>query len=242
MQIYPAIDIKNGQCVRLQQGKFDNVTVYCKDPIEQALKWLKCGATYIHVVDLDGARSGTSYNNDIIKNICETVKIPVQTGGGIRTMRDIEHKLSLGISRVILGTTAIKNPDIIKEAVKNYADKIAVGIDAIKGRVAIEGWEQISNISSMELCIKMKEYGVKTIIYTDISKDGMMSGPNIESTKEIIDTTKLNIIASGGVTTLKDLENIDTINAQGVIIGKALYQGNLILEDVIKKFEKPITE
>jgi phosphoribosylformimino-5-aminoimidazole carboxamide ribotide isomerase len=238
MQIYPAIDIKNGQCVRLQQGKFDNVTVYGKDPVNQAQKWIESGATYIHVVDLDGARQGTSYNDEAIKNICEAVKIPVQTGGGIRNMRDIEHKLSLGVSRVILGTVAIKNPELVKEAVKNYGDKIVVGIDAMNGRVAVEGWEQVSDVSAMDLCLKMKNFGVKTIIYTDISKDGMMVGPNIDTTRELIDATNLDIIASGGVSTLKDLENVSMIGAQGAIIGKALYQGSLSLTDVINKFEK----
>lgn len=238
MQIYPAIDIKNGQCVRLQQGKFDNATIYGKDPVEQAKKWLNSGATYIHVVDLDGARQGTSYNDEAISNICEAVDVPVQTGGGIRSMRDIEHKLSLGVSRVILGTAAIKNPELIKEAVKVYRDKIVVGIDAINGRVAVEGWEQLSDVSAMDLCLKMKNYGVKTIIYTDISKDGMMTGPNIDTTKELIDATKLDIIASGGVSTLKDLENVSMIGAQGIIIGKALYQGSLSLSDIIYKFEK----
>jgi phosphoribosylformimino-5-aminoimidazole carboxamide ribotide isomerase len=238
MQIYPAIDIKNGQCVRLQQGRFDNVTVYGKDPVNQAKKWLDAGATYIHVVDLDGARQGTSYNDEAIRSICEAVKIPVQTGGGIRTMRDIEHKLSLGVTRVILGTVAIKNPELVKEAVKNYADKIVVGIDAMNGRVAVEGWEQVSDVSAMDLCLKMKNFGVKTIIYTDISKDGMMIGPNIDTTKELIEATNLDIIASGGVSTLKDLENVSMIGAQGAIIGKALYQGSLSLTDVISKFER----
>lgn len=239
MQIYPAIDIKNGQCVRLQQGKFDSVTVYSKDPVEQALKWLNCGATYIHVVDLDGARNGSSYNDDIINQICKAVKIPVQTGGGIRSIRDIEHKLSLGVKRVILGTVAIKNPEIVKESVKAYgAEKIVIGIDAINGRVAVEGWEHVSDVSAVELCTKMQKYGVKTVIYTDISKDGMMSGPNLEATKELIDTTGLTVIASGGISKLKHLENINLIGAQGVIIGKAIYQENLSLEDIIDRFEK----
>lgn len=237
MQIYPAIDIKNGKCVRLQQGKFDKVTVYTNDPVEQALEWQANGATYIHVVDLDGARNGTSYNGEIIKRICAAVSIPVQTGGGIRTIRDIEHKLSLGVQRIILGTVAIRNPEIVKEAVKNYNDKIAVGIDAANGIVAIDGWECMSDVSAMDLCIQMKEYGVKTIIYTDISKDGMMVGPNIEMTKELIDTTKMDIIASGGISTLKDLENINMIKAQGAIIGKALYQGNLDLKTIIAKYQ-----
>lgn len=238
MQIYPAIDIKNGQCVRLQQGKFDRVTVYNNDPVEQALKWVECGATYIHVVDLDGARNGTSYNDEVIKDICNTANVPVQTGGGIRSMRDIEHKFSLGIKRVILGTVAIKNPEIVKEAVKNYGENIAVGIDAVNGRVAIEGWEHVSDICAMDLCNQMKNYGVETIIYTDISKDGMMIGPNIDTTKEIIDATKLNIIASGGISNLKHLEDVQMIGAKGAIVGKALYQEKLSLSEIINKFER----
>lgn len=238
MQIYPAIDIKNGQCVRLQQGKFDRVTVYNNNPVEQALEWEKYGATYIHVVDLDGARNGTAYNDEVIKNICNTINIPVQTGGGIRSIKDIEHKLSLGIKRVILGTVAIKNPEIVKEAVKNYSDSIAVGIDAVNGRVAIEGWEHISDISVIDLCNQIKDYGIKTIIYTDISKDGMMIGPNIDSTKEIINCTKLEVIASGGISSLKNLEDLNRIGARGAIVGKALYQEKLSLEEIINKFEK----
>lgn len=238
MQIYPAIDIKNGQCVRLQQGKFDRVTVYNNDPVEQALRWVECGATYIHVVDLDGARNGTSYNDEVIKSICNITNVPIQTGGGIRSMRDIEHKFSLGIKRVILGTIAIKNPEIVKEAVKNYGENIAVGIDAVNGRVAIEGWEHVSDIGAMDLCNKMKDYGVETIIYTDISKDGMMIGPNIDTTKEIIDVTKLNIIASGGISNLKHLEDVQMIGAKGAIVGKALYQEQLSLNEIINKFEK----
>jgi phosphoribosylformimino-5-aminoimidazole carboxamide ribotide isomerase len=153
-------------------------------------------------------------------------------------MRDIEERIKAGVSRVIIGTAAVKNPDLVKDAVKVYGEKIAVGIDASNGMVAIDGWEKISNISSLDLCRKMAGYGVKYVIYTDISKDGMMSGPNIESTKKLIEKTGINIIASGGVTTMKDIENAAKIGAEGVIIGKALYQGKLNLKEVIDKFEK----
>jgi len=238
MQIYPAIDIKNGQCVRLRQGKFDDVTVYGDDPMKVAAKWVESGATFLHIVDLDGARQGTSYNQHIIKEIAENFHVPVQTGGGIRSMRDIEEKIALGVSRVILGTVAVKNPEIVCEAVKAYGDKIAVGIDAINGRVAIHGWEEVSRVSALELCIKMRDYGVKTIIYTDISKDGMMIGPNIQSTKEVIEATGINIIASGGISTMADLENVEALGSHGVIIGKALYQGALNLKEILQRFEK----
>ncbi|MBQ2752697.1 MAG: 1-(5-phosphoribosyl)-5-[Firmicutes bacterium] len=238
MQIYPAIDIKNGQCVRLRQGKFDDVTVYGDDPIKVAEKFVKSGATYLHIVDLDGARNGMSYNQEIIKEIVERFNVPVQTGGGVRSMRDIEKRISLGVSRVILGTVAVKNPELVQEAVKVYGDKIGVGIDAVNGWVAIHGWEEISQVTALDLCMRMKDYGVKTIMYTDISKDGMMIGPNVEATKEIIKMTGVDIIASGGITTMMDLENLEAIGAHGTVIGKALYQGALKLSDVIARFEK----
>lgn len=238
MQIYPAIDIKNGQCVRLKQGRFDDMTIYGDDPMKVAENWVKSGASYLHVVDLDGARQGTSYNQIVLQKMTESFSIPVQTGGGIRSMRDIEEKLSLGISRVVLGTVAVKNPELVAEAVKVYGEKIAVGIDAMNGRVAIQGWEEVSQISAIDLCKKMVKFGVKTIVYTDISKDGMMTGPNIEATKEIIKETGVKIIASGGIATIMDLENLEAIGAHGTIIGKALYQGELKLSNVIQRFEK----
>lgn len=238
MQIYPAIDIKNGQCVRLRQGKFDDMTVYGDDPMKVAAKWVDSGATYLHVVDLDGARQGTSYNQNVIQQIANTFLIPVQTGGGIRSMRDIEEKLALGVSRVILGTVAVKNPELVNDAVKAYGDKIAVGIDAINGSVAIQGWEEVSRISAFELCKKMEDYGVKHIIYTDISKDGMMVGPNTEATRQLMEKTSSNIIASGGISTMADLESLEAIGVHGTIIGKALYQGALNLKEVIQRFEK----
>ena len=238
MQIYPAIDIKNGQCVRLRQGSFDDMTIYNDDPLTVARKWVESGATFLHVIDLDGARFGTSYNQEIIKRIVDELHVPVQTGGGIRTMRDIEDKLNLGVERVILGTVAVQKPELVIEAVKNYGDRIAVGIDAVNGRVAINGWETVSSVSAVDLCRKMKDCGVKTIVYTDISKDGMMVGPNIEGTKEIINLTGINVIASGGITNMMDLENLRAIGTHGTIIGKALYHGTLSLSDVIHRFEK----
>lgn len=240
MHIFPAIDIKNGQCVRLKQGKFEDVTVYSNDPLAMAERFLQAGATHLHVVDLDGARMGNGYNKEVIKALVEQYPLKVQTGGGIRTMRDVEEKLSMGVDRVILGTVAVSNPEIVKEAVKIYGEKIAVGIDALNGRVAVQGWEKVSDVSALDLCFQMKEFGVKTIIYTDISKDGMMVGPNIESTKEIIDATGLQVIASGGISSMVDLERAQKAGAYGAIIGKAIYQGNLSLGDVIRRFEKEL--
>ncbi len=238
MRIYPAIDIKNGKCVRLRQGNFNDMTVYNDNPVEVAKEWIKNGASYIHLVDLDGAREGSGVNSDIIKEIANLSDVPVQTGGGIRTIEDIENKLALGVRRVILGTVAVKNPEIVKEAVEKFGDAIAVGIDAKNGMVAVSGWEEVSEVSAVDLCVKMRDYGVKTIIYTDISKDGMMSGPNIEATKEIVDATGIDIIASGGVSGMNDLENVDKINAHGAIIGKALYTGAINLKEAVDRFER----
>lgn len=238
MQIYPAIDIKNGQCVRLRQGSFEDVTVYGDDPIKMAEEWVKQGATYLHIVDLDGAKEGNGVNSAAIQIITARYNIPVQTGGGIRTMRDIENSLNLGVSRVILGTAAVKNPGLVKEAVRIYGNKVAVGIDAKNGQVAISGWKEVSQISALELCCQMADFGVETIIYTDIAKDGMMSGPNIEETKRIVEATGINIIGSGGISSMEDLENMEAIGVQGTILGKSLYQKTLQLSEVIQRFEK----
>ncbi len=237
MQIYPAIDIIDGKAVRLSQGSFDDVTVFNDSPVEAAKDWVEAGATYIHIVDLDGARYGKTFVTDIIKDIKSKYDVKIETGGGVRTMKDIEDRINAGASRVIIGTAAVKNPELVKEAVEKFGDKIAVGVDAKNGMVAISGWEEISDVTAVDLCLKMKEYGVNTVIYTDISKDGMMSGPNIESTKDLIEKTGMDIIASGGVSKMEDIENVNNINAAGVIIGKALYNGALNLKDVISKFQ-----
>ncbi|MCI8804979.1 MAG: 1-(5-phosphoribosyl)-5-[(5-phosphoribosylamino)methylideneamino]imidazole-4-carboxamide isomerase [Clostridiales bacterium] len=238
MRIYPAIDIKDGKAVRLVQGKFDEVTVFNDNPAEAAKAWAEAGANYIHIVDLDGARYGKSFIIDILKEISSKYNIPVQTGGGVRTIEDIRERIESGAARVIIGTAAVENPQLVREAIKLYGDKIAVGVDAKNGMVAIKGWEEVSDVSAVDLCLEMKKLGVKTIIYTDISKDGMMCGPNIEATKELIEKTGMEIIASGGVSKIDDLENVFKINAQGVIIGKALYNGAINLSDAIDKFEK----
>lgn len=238
MQIYPAIDILNGNAVRLQQGDYNKVTVFEKNPIDAAEKWIELGASFIHLVDLDGARHGKSFISEIIKSITEKFDIKIQIGGGIRSLDDIDEKIKAGVSRVIIGTAAVKNPELVRQAVKKYGDKIAVGVDAKNGCAAVSGWEEVSNITALELCCKMKDIGVKTIIYTDISKDGMMEGPNIEATKELIDKTGLDIIASGGISSIKDLENIKEINASGAILGKSLYNGNINLSDAVRIFEK----
>lgn len=239
MKLYPAIDIKNGQCVRLRQGQFEDVLIYSNTPASIAKKWEDSGASYIHLVDLDGALAGHSVNDDVIREIVATVKIPVQVGGGIRSIKDIEHKLNLGVSRVIIGTKAVESPQFIKEIIYNFgSEKIVIGIDAKQGMVAIEGWEKLSNYNAVTMAMEMKDIGVSTIIYTDISKDGMLQGPNIEHTKEMVEVTGLDIIASGGVSSMKDLEELNEIHVSGAIIGKALYENRIDLKSAITRYER----
>lgn len=238
MQLYPAIDIRNGQCVRLRQGQFHNQEVYSSSPVKVAKQWETQGASFIHLVDLDGALHGHGVNEEVIRDIASAVSVPVQVGGGIRTIKDIENKLNLGVNRVIIGTKAVENPAFIKEAISNFgAERIVIGIDAKNGMVAIEGWEKVSNYNAITLALNMKELGVKTIVYTDISKDGMLQGPNVECTKEMVDMTGLDIIASGGVSSLKDLELVNQVGVHGAIIGKALYENRINLEEAIQLFE-----
>jgi phosphoribosylformimino-5-aminoimidazole carboxamide ribotide isomerase len=234
MRIYPAIDIKSGKCVRLVQGDFSNVTVYSDDPVQVALKWVKKGAEFIHLVDLDGARAGNSVNRNIIIDIAKKISVPVQLGGGIRSIETIKDMIEQGIKRVILGTSAIKNFPLVKEAVRIYGKKIAIGVDAKNGMVAVEGWEEISNISVEDIIPQMQDIGVKTIIYTDITKDGMLKGPNIQATKDVVKIFNGDIIASGGVSCVDDIDNLRKTGVEGVIIGKALYTGNVELEEILK--------
>lgn len=239
MQLYPAIDIKNGQCVRLRQGQFQDVEIYSHAPAKVARQWELEGASYIHLVDLDGALAGHSVNEATIRDIVHEVNIPIQVGGGVRTIQDIENKLNLGVTRVIIGTKAVENPAFIKDAINSFgAERIVVGIDAKDGMVAIQGWEKVSNYNAVSLGIQMKEIGVKTIIYTDISKDGMLQGPNVEHTKQMYESTGLDIIASGGISSLMDLEKIKNIHVQGTIIGKALYEKRFELREAIDLFER----
>ena len=234
MIIYPAIDIIDGNCVRLTQGKFDNVTVYEKDPVKVALRWEESGAEFIHVVDLDGALKGKGINRKKILEIANTVKIPVQTGGGIRSMEDADELISGGVSRIILGTAALKNPDFVREAVKKYGEKIAVGIDAKDGFVATEGWENVSDTDAVSFAKEMEKIGVKHIIYTDIATDGMLSGPNFAAMKQMSESVSSGIIASGGVGSEEDIINLIPTGVDGVIVGKALYTGRVNLENVLK--------
>ena len=233
MIIYPAIDIRGGRCVRLTEGRFDAETVFADDPAEMALKWAGLGAEFLHLVDLDGALAGEGKNVPVIERILQSVSIPVQLGGGIRNLETIEKLLSLGVSRLILGSAAVKNPQMVEEACKKYPGHIAVGIDAKNGDVAIEGWGKGSGVAATELAKKMAAYGVETIIYTDISRDGMLSGVNVEATAALARACGVPIIASGGVASLEDIRRVKAVESDGVqgcIIGKAIYTGAVDLK------------
>ena len=234
MRIYPAIDIKDGNCVRLLRGSFSDVTVYGDNPAEMAKKWEELGGEFIHVVDLDGALKGHGVNADAIKSICDAVSVPVQTGGGIRTMTDIEAKFARGIDRVIIGTKAVSDAEFVKEAVRKYGERIVIGIDAKDGMVAIEGWEKTSEYTAVEFAKKMVDIGVKTIIYTDIATDGTLMGPNVAAMEEMVKATGINIIASGGVGSIDHIKALVPTGVEGVITGRALYTGNIDLPEAIK--------
>lgn len=235
MIIYPAIDLKAGRCVRLYQGDFDQETVVNPDPLSQAKIFEESGAKALHIVDLDGALSGDLTNFNIIQAIRKALTIPIQVGGGIRSMTQIASYLDIGIDRVIIGSKAVEDPKFVKEAVEAYGDKIAVGIDAKEGLVATRGWLTVSNQHYLDVAIQMANLGVETIIYTDISKDGTLMGPNLE---ELIAIQKavptVQIIASGGVSSRGDLEQIKALEMYGVISGKALYNGNITMKDIVE--------
>ena len=238
MQLYPAIDIKGGKCVRLTQGLFDNVKVYSDTPADMARLWVSQGATYLHLVDLDGALAGRSVNEPVIRAIAESVSVPIQIGGGIRSKEAVSSMLNLGVQRVIIGTKAVENPQFIQEMIEEFGpEHIAVGVDAKDGMVAIEGWEKVSSLSASELCQQMKEYGVRHIVYTDISRDGMLTGPNVAATKKLTDDTGLDIIASGGVSSMDDLQNLYKQGIHGAIVGKALYEKRVDLKEAVLRFE-----
>lgn len=233
MQIYPAIDIKGGKCVRLTQGSFSDVTVYGDDPLEMAKKWVALGASYLHLVDLDGALAGSGVNRKIITKIAQTVPVPVQTGGGIRTMDDVRELIAGGVSRVILGTAAVKNPAFVDEAVAAFGDKIAVGIDAKDGLVAVSGWEEVSALPALDFAKQMANKGVRTIIYTDIATDGMLTGPNLAAMQQMAEAVDADVIASGGVGSTEDILSLLPTGVSGVIVGKALYAQRVDLPDAL---------
>ncbi|OGC33473.1 1-(5-phosphoribosyl)-5-[(5-phosphoribosylamino)methylideneamino]imidazole-4-carboxamide isomerase [candidate division WOR-1 bacterium RIFOXYB2_FULL_48_7] len=232
-EVIPAIDILGGKCVRLKQGKYDAETVYFDNPVEAAKKWEAAGAKRIHVVDLDGARTGTPGNIEIIKNIIKEVKIPIQVGGGIRMFSLIQELISFGVDRVVLGTTAIKNPNLLEKVSETFGDQIAVAIDAKGKMAAAEGWMYVSKKDVVTLAKEAIDLGVNRFIYTDINRDGMLSGPNYEAVTAFAQEVKVPVIASGGVAKKEDIEKLKETGAEGVIVGKALYDGKVKLEEIL---------
>lgn len=241
MLVIPAIDIKGGKCVRLVQGKMDQETVYSDDPVEVAKKWQGMGAELLHIVDLDGAVAGEPKNVDVIEAIADAISIPLQVGGGIRDIDTVNLHLSIGAARVILGTVAYKDPYFVREACEKHHGQILVGIDARDGKVAIKGWEEVTEKPAMELARELENAGVAGIIYTDISRDGMLKGPNIEGIRTLAQSVKIAVIASGGVSNIEDikiLKTLEPVGVVGVITGKAIYSGRLDLREAIKIAEE----
>jgi phosphoribosylformimino-5-aminoimidazole carboxamide ribotide isomerase len=237
MLIIPAIDLRGGKVVRLFQGKFDREKVYSVDPVKVAKHWAKQGAKFLHIVDLDGASSGALKNTEVVKKIIGQVGIGVEFGGGVRTMETISKLLSLGVQRVILGTRAANDAKFLKQAWKKFGEKIIVSIDAKCNKVLTQGWNRGAAKTTLVFAKELKTIGFKQVIYTDISKDGTLAGPNISAIKELLKETKLNVIASGGVSNLKDLTKLNKLKKQGlsgVIIGKALYEGKFTLAEALK--------
>lgn len=238
MLIIPAIDIKGGRCVRLRQGRMDEETVYCEDPCEVALRWQSDGARLLHIVDLDGAIAGSPKNYAAIEKITASIKIPVQIGGGIRDLETAETYLKKdGVERVILGTSACLDPGFLKDLAGRYPERIAAGIDAKGGKVAIRGWTEVSDMDAHELARTLEDSGISCIIYTDIARDGMLTGPNIRAVKALASSVNIPVIASGGVSRMEDIPALEKTGVRGVIIGKALYYGAINLKEAVERFK-----
>ena len=234
MLIFPAIDLFQGQAVRLFQGDYKKMTVYDTEPLNTAKKFESFGAEWLHIVDLEGAKTGEAVNLDTIIKIISSCKLKCEVGGGVRNMKIIERYINSGVERVILGTAAVTEKNFVEEAVKNFGEKIAVGVDIKNNNVAIKGWQESSNLDAINFCERMQDLGVKTIICTDISKDGAMKGTNILLYKTLKEKLKINIIASGGVSSLDDVKNLAKLNLYGAIIGKAYYTGAINLKEAIE--------
>ncbi len=233
MIIFPAIDLKDGKCVRLTQGRFDESIIYSSNPVEVAKSFENDGAKYLHIIDLNGAESNDNKNLDTIKEIIKNISIPIQVGGGIRSVEKATKILDAGVSRIIIGTSAIEDFDMLKVLVEKYSEKVIVSIDANHQKVATRGWSTQTEVNAIDLSKKLEKIGIKTIVYTDISKDGMMQGPNFLDYLELSKKTNLNIIASGGVSSFNDVLKLNEIGLYGAIIGKAIYESKINLKEVI---------
>ncbi|MGB9886195.1 MAG: 1-(5-phosphoribosyl)-5-[(5-phosphoribosylamino)methylideneamino]imidazole-4-carboxamide isomerase [Moorellales bacterium] len=233
MLVIPAIDLRSGRCVRLFQGRADRETVYSDDPVAVARRWEAEGATWLHVVDLDGAFTGRPQNWEVVRQIVAAVSIPVELGGGIRTWEEVEGAIALGVKRVILGTAAVTQPELVRRACAVFGEAVAVSLDAKEGRVAVAGWETTAGASVLDLAISLREWGLARIIYTDVRRDGTLTGPNLEATRAVARASGLKVIAAGGVSSLEDiraLKELEPLGVEGVIVGQALYTGALDLK------------
>lgn len=241
MLIIPAVDIKNGQCVRLAQGDFDRVTVYAENPADMARLWAQKGAQRIHIVDLDGSVAGLPKNAAIILDIAKSVNVPIEVGGGIRNMETIDHYLNSGVASVILGTAAIQDEDFVRRAAAAYPGRIILGIDALSGQVAVHGWTEKTGQNAVDLARRYENCGIEAIVYTDIQRDGMETGVNVEQTRALAKAVSIPVIASGGVATLADVDALLAVSDCsffGVIVGRAIYTGAIALEDAIAKTKR----
>ncbi|MBQ8555201.1 MAG: 1-(5-phosphoribosyl)-5-[Clostridia bacterium] len=232
MILYPAIDMLDGQAVRLRQGRREDVTIF-GNPVELAQKWRSKGAQWLHLVDLTAAFEGKTAHLPLIREVVKAFDGRVELGGGLRTMQDIELRVEAGVSRCIIGTAAAENPSLVKEACRAFPGKIAVGIDAKNGLVATRGWVETAGMTAAELAMQMRDLGVTTVIYTDVSRDGMMQGPNVEATRRLIEATGMDIIGSGGVSCLDDLRHLRDAGCAGAILGRAMYEGAFTVEEAI---------
>lgn len=240
MILFPAIDMRDGQCVRLYQGDYDQMTVYSSDPLEVARRWQEAGASWLHVVDLDGAKEGHPINSALIARMCQETDLKIEASGGLRTLEDIESILALGVERVVLGTVILTNRELLGHALQRWGQRIVVGLDAREGQVAIRGWRETSDISVTELARELGTSGVERIIYTDIGRDAAMQGPNLTALQTMLDVLKgsnTSLIASGGVSSLEDLRRLAKLEIEGAIIGKALYIGAIDLAEAVRVIE-----
>lgn len=236
MIIIPAVDIKNGKCVRLLQGRMDAETIYSDQPQAMAAKWARLGARLIHVVDLDGAFAKSPQNVSSIRNILGSVDVPIQVGGGIRNEKTVHMYLQMGIQRVIIGSEAINKPAFVKKVCKKYPDRVVIGIDARNGKVAIDGWKETTRIEAVDLAKKFEDCGIAAINFTDIHRDGMQTGPNLEAIRRLAEAISIPVVASGGVSSIRDIKRLlplEEVGVVGIIIGKALYSGGLDLKEAL---------
>ena len=237
MIIFPAIDIRDGKCVRLEEGRFDRETIFAENPLEAARRWVEAGTEWLHMVDLDGARAGQPVNLKVVSEIAKTFNVKIQLGGGIRTAENVREILSAGIQRVILGSVAVRSPELVRQVCAEFGERIVIGIDARGGEVAVDGWEKSGLMQVEDLALQMKKVGAARIIYTDISRDGMLTGVNIPATLQLAEKSGLAVIASGGVKGMEDvlaLQALTKRGIEGVIIGKALYTGAISLPEALK--------